>query len=417
MNKPIPHATTRGTERPTAGRSAATRPGTATQDTARPHGATPHRTPRMRLTGILDEAIRNLASGTTHMCAMAVTLACLILLCTGADLASITSVQRRADAFVASGGSTTIITYNNHIDGAACDRLASLDGVIAAGAVRDSTSRLTFAALPSTGVPTFEATPGAVGVFANATTDARDTVRTTPRMMDGVWLSSDAAEPVAAHAGSTITLRDDTTARVAGVYDWPDDGRQSGFTYAAVTPMPAGDGDLFDQCWVKAWPVPNDIESLLRIVTVGDASNTQERPTISQLNTAGGRTFDATAAFRTRLTAIAPIVAGAIALMAGFLSVWLRRLELASALHCGVPKPAMIVQTLVETCAWAYVAMLLCTPVLAWMWLENTDADAHSIADTLMRVPAAAYVGVMAGALLGACLIRERSLFRYFKNR
>ena len=61
--------------------------------------------------------------------------------------------------------------------------------------------------------------------------------------------------------------------------------------------------------------------------------------------------------------------------------------------------------------------MLLCTPVLAWMWLENTDADAHALADTLLRVPAAAYVGVMAGALLGACLIRERSLFRYFKNR
>ncbi|KAA8818435.1 hypothetical protein CSQ85_07960 [Bifidobacterium rousetti] len=371
---------------------------------------------RMRLRGVLDEAARNLASGTSHACAMAVKLACLMMLCVTADLASITAIQRQADSFVASGGSTYSITYTGHIDGAACDRLVSLDGVIAAGAVRGTAGKLTFAALPSTGVPTYEVTTGATGVFANSTTAARDAVR-PDAALSGVWLSQEAAKPLGVRAGGRVTLRDDRTVDVAGVYDWPDDGRQSGYSYAAITPVPASDDEPFDQCWVKAWPVPENLESLLRVTTMGDESATQERPTVAQLNTTQGRTFDAIAAYRGRLTAWAPLVAGVVALLVGWIAVHLRRLELASALHCGVPKPAMVAGVLVETGVWALIAIAMCTPALAWMWLANTDADAMVLTDTLLRVPAAAYVGVFVGALARAATIRERQLFRYFKNR
>ena len=382
---------------------------------------------RMRLRGVLDEAWRNLASGTSHACALAMALACLMLLCAGADLASVTSIQRETDEYVASGGSTYAITYEGRIDGAACDRLASLDGVLAAGATRTASSKLTFAALPSTGVPTYDATPGAVAVFAYGDASARDMTSgmtsdggadaASAVPADGLWLSHDAADPLRVQAGDDVDLRGGASAHVADVFDWPDDGRKSGYSYAAIAPMPLVEGETFDQCWVKAWPVPDNIESLLRIVTTGEDATGRDRPTVSQLNTTHGQRFDAQTAYEGRITVWAPLVAGVGALLVGFLAVYIRRLELASALHCGVPKPALVTQILVETGWWAVAAMLLCSPVLAWMWLENTDGDALVLTGTLLRVPAAAYAGVMCGALLCACVIREKRLFRYFKNR
>ena len=380
---------------------------------------------RMRLAGILGEAARNLATGTSHACAMALTLACVILLCVGADLMSITVIQRQTDDFVASGGSTTVIAAAGHINGAACDRLGSLDGVIAAGATRGTGTKLTFAVLPSIGVPVHEATPGAIGIFANSTTTARDAVRGNGNVAafgrsdgnGGVWLSSEAASPIGARNGAHVALRDNRTMDVAGVFDWPNDGRSGGYAYAAIAPVPAEENAMFDQCWVKSWPVPDNIDSLLRLVAISGASSTTERPTVSQLNTSHGLAFDAATAFRSRITSWTPLVAGLTALLLGALAIWTRRLELASALHCGVPKTALTLQVLIETCAWALASAILCAPSLAWMWLENTDDDVIVLTDTLLRVPTAAYVGAMAGTLLCVLFIRERSLFRYFKNR
>lgn len=65
----------------------------------------------------------------------------------------------------------------------------------------------------------------------------------------------------------------------------------------------------------------------------------------------------------------------------------------------------------------ALAAVLICALEFTWIWLENTDADAMVLTITLLRVPAAAFAGVMAGALLGALLIRARRLFRYCKTR
>lgn len=402
--------------------------------------------PRMRLAGVLGEAWRDVTSGTSHVCAITFTLVCVVLLCVGADLASITSIQRQADDFVSSGGSTFTITAEGRIDGAACDRLGSLDGVIAAGATRDTGAKLVFAALPSTGVPIQEATPSAIGVFRNSTSGARDMARADSGAtgnvvsMDGagtadgastggVWLSTEAAQPIGTHAGSQIALRDGRTADIAGIYDWPDDGRKSEYAYAAVTPVSvdadadgveglrAGGSGMFDQCWVKAWPVPANLESLLRTAVRANETDAREQPVVAQLNTTHGRSYDAAAAFRGRLTVWAPLVAGVVALLTGAAAVWMRRLELASSLHCGVPKAAMVTQMLVEASVWALATTVPCAPVLAWMWLGNADADAAVLADTLLRVPAAAYAGAMAGTLLCALLVRERRLFRYFKNR
>ncbi|MBW3089127.1 hypothetical protein [Bifidobacterium miconisargentati] len=399
--------------------------------------------PHMRLAGMLGEAWRDLITGTSHACALAVGLACLMALLAGADWLTIAAIQKQTDEYVASGGSTWIMEYNNRVDGAACDRLASLDGVQAAGAVRQTDRKMTFAALPSTGVPVMEITPGAANVFMLSTTGtgwgsgaavasnaasgsavasgAESIVAgggTSAAPVDGVLLSKEAADPFAVSAGQTLALKDGRNVTVAGVFDWPDDGRKSGFSYAALTPVPADSEAAFNQCWVRAWPETENLESLLRLAGEGTATGTEaERPQIYKLNTSKGSALDSAALFGARLTAYTPWIALAAALVLGYIATRMRKLEMASALHCGVPKMALLMQIGLETLVWAVAGVLLVSPLLAWVWLENRGDEAAALTDVLLRVPVAAVVGVMLGACAAVLLTRESHLLKYFKNR
>ncbi|MBT1175154.1 hypothetical protein JS530_06535 [Bifidobacterium sp. LC6] len=382
------------------------------------------RRPHMRLAGMLGEAWRDLVTGTSHACALAVGLACLIVLLAGADGLTIMGIQRQTDEYVASGGSTWILEYPNHIDGAACDRLISLDGVEASGAVRQSDNKLVFAALPSTSVPLYDITPGAADIFMLSTTGtqwqygkARKSGNTTANR-EGTLLSHEAAEPFQAQAGRSLALKDGRDLDIAGVFDWPDDGRKSGFSYAALTPVPADSSVSFSQCWVRAWPQTKNLESLLRLASDGTASGaTAERPQIYKLNTTKGSELDSAVLFASRLTAFVPWIALATALVLGFIAMRTRKLEMASALHCGVPKTALLTQILLETAIWGIAGIILASPLLAWVWLNNTTVEAVALTDTLLRVPAAALLGVLLGAFLAVLLTRENHLLKYFKNR
>ncbi|NMM94863.1 hypothetical protein G1C95_2051 [Bifidobacterium sp. DSM 109957] len=378
---------------------------------------------RMRLVGVLGEVRRSITSGTTHACAFAVALAAVIGLLCGADMLTISRIQAQVDNYVAAGGSTYVINYAGRIDPVACESLASLQGVRAAGALRQADSKITFATLPATGVPSYEVTEGAIALFSDSTGGATDGVASivsdiSDALDSGIWLSSEAAEPLHASAGETVPLNDGRQASIGGVYDWPDDGRKSGYSYAVLEPVPADRAERFDSCWVKAWPVPSNIESLLQLATVGDSATGQERPVVSQLNTSHGTELDAVALYHQRLTIWVPVVALAAGLLLGVIAIRMRRLECASALHCGVPKKALVTQLMLETGLWLVVAVLLASPLLAWTWLNNpNNADAWALTDTVLRVPVAAAIGGLVGALFTAVMIREQHLFRYFKNR
>lgn len=396
------------------------------RDTGNPH-------PAMQLTGVLSECWRNLVTGTTHACGFAMTLMAVIVMLCGADLITITRIQKQVDDFVSSGGSTYVIEYAKRINPVVCESLSTLDGVREAGAVRQASGKITFAALPSTGVPAFEVTEGAIDFFTDSTGDvssandgaadmhatntANDAKRNTRNTHTGIWLSAEAALPLQATAGESVALKNGGTADIGGIYQWPDDGRKSGYSYAVLEPVPANDAERFDSCLVKAWPVPDNIESLLRLATVEDAADSEERPVVSRLNTSQSTDFDPAARYRQRITAWAPAIAAVAGLMLGATAIWLRRLELASALHCGVPKYAVIAQIMMETAAWAACAIIMSSPILAWIWSDNTTDDAAVLADTMLRVPIGALLATLGGTFLALLTVQERKLFRYFKNR
>lgn len=368
---------------------------------------------QMRLRGVTGEAMRDILSGTTHALLYAAALMAIMFAAAGAELLQLRSIGERIDDYVSSGASTYVVEYPGRIDARSCESLADAPGVHAAGAIRTADSRISFAVLPSTSLPLLEATPGAVQALASA--NSRDTRALTGSESSGVWLSGQAAETLGLTSGQTARLADDTPATIAGVYPSPEDGRSSNATYAVVQPVP-GDG-VFDECLIKTWPVPDSIESLA-LLSVGTVpADGDNRPTVRQLNTRFGSRLDSSALFSSRATAWMPALAGGVALALGFVAVWTRRLELTSALHCGVPKPAFVLQMMLETVSWTFAAAVLCLPLpLAVMHLWAGSAPQQIVVLTLRPMLAAA-LGALAGAVAASLCVRERDLLAYFKRR
>ncbi|MEO5491214.1 hypothetical protein ABJB77_02690, partial [Bifidobacterium adolescentis] len=177
-------------------------------------------TGRMRLRGVVDEAWRDIVSGTSHAFMLMLILAALVGGLSAADLFSIRSIAQQVDRYIASGASTYVIEFKGRISGEACERLSSVDGVLASGALRSRNDKVTSAVLPSAGIPSLDATTGALGVFASSTRSSGATL--TARDYDGIWLSSQAARSVHARAGNRLALRAGGRVRVAGVFQYPD---------------------------------------------------------------------------------------------------------------------------------------------------------------------------------------------------
>lgn len=374
-------------------------------------------TGRMRLRGVVDEAWRDIVSGTSHAFMLMLILAALVGGLSAADLFSIRSIAQQVDRYIASGASTYVIEFKGGISGEACERLSSVDGVLASGALRSKNDKVTSAVLPSAGIPSLDATTGALGVFASSTRS--DGATLTVRDYDGIWLSSQAARSVHARAGNRLALRAGGRVRVAGVFQYPDDGRSTSYDYVALSQVPAA-ADDFDQCLVKAWPVPDAMQSLLQSTVSSWSSDASQQPTISQLNSTQGTQLDAVKTFRERQSALAPVVMFVSALFAGYAAVRARRLELASAMHCGEPKIALWLQMLLETLMWCCSAIIVTAPLIVWALTHMETGviiSSTTLVGILSRIPAAALVGVLAGASMAMLITRERDLFRYFKNR
>jgi hypothetical protein len=200
----------------------------------------------VRAASLASEAGRNLATGTTRAALLALTLAGVVGALAYVDVRAAVGVLQDAAAYRASGSSVQVLEAPQGIDGARCDSLASVTGVVAAGALRQGETLRTLA-MPASSLTVWEATPGLVDLVADTGTDLVG----ADQRSAGLWLSRDLADTLGARPGRSLAtaLGPATT---AGVYTWPDDGRDRALGYAALAPVaPAG---VFDQCWVQVWP-------------------------------------------------------------------------------------------------------------------------------------------------------------------
>lgn len=274
---------------------------------------------------------------------------------------------------------------------------------------------MTLAALPSLEIPLYHATSGALSILASND-------QTTPAPLpaaahQGIWLSHDLADSIGAHTGDTLPLAGGGSLRAAGTYPWPDDGRRLTLSYAAVQPDD-GTGGRYDYCLVRAWPVPDGLTTLMLTAVTASASGAAgDQPTVWQLNGSKGEGIDPEALYATRITRLAPLCALLVGAALGLAAMRIRRLELASTLHCGMGKTALLTQMLMETTAWALAGAAVSAPLVAWSALAALDAPDPLVALALARIPLAASAGADIGAMAAVAVTRERHMFAYFKNR
>lgn len=356
----------------------------------------------MRWSAILREAWRNITSGTARTVKLALVLAVVSVGLTAADLVAVRAITTAAETYQSAGASVITLAAPGRIDGTACEALAAVPGIRAAGAIRSSENGIVAAALPSTSIPVKEVTAGFPALLH------ADTVAQA-----GIVLSDQAATTLDRAPGDTLATRAGE-ATVSGVYAYPDDGRRAGYGYAALVPVP--DGGAFDECWVDVWPTSTQTPMLLQMALT-PADQDGEQAVLSQLNTTLGTRFDGHDRFADRITRHGPLIALTIGAGLGYLAVRSRRIQLASALHAGLRKPALALILALETLSWtAPTAMLTAAFVAVFVATGSTGESAASVLLGL-RIGLLAVATPFLGAAVALALTRERDLFRYFKDR
>ena len=271
----------------------------------------------------------------------------------------------------------------------------------------NTTDPLTLAALPDTTTPLYQITPGLAKLL-----DTKQDPNTT-----GLIASQQVAETLGTSTGGTIGLADGRTARVKGIYQYPDDGRTPGYAYALMEETPAT--GTFDACWAKTWPQTDRTRNALWSTLTPNAKTTgDDAPTLGQLNTTKGDGFDGQTLYRQRSTRILPACGALIALAIGYLLIRGRRLEIASALHCGVPKPALATQIIIETGITILLATAISLPIdmtAARLLIDTTDRTAITL--NAIQTTITTNTAYLLATTITALHIKERHLFTYFKER
>lgn len=354
----------------------------------------------MKASAILSEAWRNLATGTTRALLFAMLFAALIATFALADILTISGLRTKAEQFRDSGAAIRTLVAEDHVDASSCDALAETAPIGAAGAMA-STQPVVFSVMPGNSVPAFEVTPSLA-----------DVLQLNAAQPLGVWISEQLADTLKAVPGSVIPTASGPLT-VAGTFPWPDDGRDSRLGYAVL--IPSRSQAPLDECWATIWPTSAVADNLLRSAATVDFASTTPR-NLSQVNKNHGTTFDGNAEYLDRLTRGVPFLGGLASLLLGYTATRIRRLEYAGALHAGARKTDTLATALVETSAWASVGALTASAVLA-LTAEQDPASFAPVFITSTKIVLSAFALAIAGSAIALVGIRERHLFRYFKDR
>lgn len=279
--------------------------------------------------------------------------------------------------------------------------------VEAAGALRQSAD-VRIDSLPGTTFEAYEVTSGFGHILGlNGNEDGNDDSNG-----GGVWISRDLAESLGLARGSTVRAEGLPT-RVAGVFDYPNDGRYARLSHAILVPVPRGAG-AFDECWMSTWPQSPDAGGILRSVVIPAQGS---EIAVSQLNRSLAAHFEADASFAERQTRWAPLVTVSGGFLLGLAWARRRKLEYASSLHAGQSRAALTTGVVLETLVWALLGAVLAGIAMWWAALTLMPEEVDWLLPLLVPPVLSAAVGAVIGSLSGALWMRESDLFRYFKER
>lgn len=356
----------------------------------------------MRFSTLLGEVRRNIISGTTRLAVGFFALLLITMLVSLADLISVNSLQNQARQFVASGSPTRALIAPGQIDASACQRLPESPTVDAAGAI-SAMPPVRFASMPTVAIQAYRVTTGFAAV-----------VGLNHALPGGVLVDTGLATSMGLHTGARHDMTDGNSLLIGGIFDWPQDGRDQRLSFAVLIPQPAT--GLFDECWMRAWPVVDANDILLRATQVA-SSDDHQISQIGQINTTLGLSLDAHQLFANRVTRFAPPVALAAGLALGWVMARTRRLEYASALHAGQSKADQLLTGVLESAVWAVPAAITAVAAIYCVVAIGAMPDAPGLLEVTAPGPILGAAGVLVGTLAGVAGAKEKHLFRLFKNR
>lgn len=359
----------------------------------------------MKPSALAREAWRDITTGTGGSAVFALLLALVCYGMLGIDLLTISGLNDEAARYQSSMASVRVIAAPEHIDPAACTSLTSIPDVRAAAAVRSSGTAIRALALPGTTITAYDSA-GPIERVLRADSRSRN---------PGIVIAQQVADTLSLEAGDSIALEQGSTA-VSAVFPWDEhDGRRTGYAYSAFIPAPAA--GAFDECWIDMWPINDQVISQALIAVIPSGGQEPVQVDRYSLNASAEARFDGPQRYSNRATRYATAVAITVAALLGALSLWRRRLEIASDLHAGMTRTDMMLKLLMETALPVFAAPFLASPLIVWIITSNAPEDRGA----LWMLAGTTVLGVSCAVLLGAfsagLLIRERRLFLYFKAR
>lgn len=417
---------------------------------------------RMRSRVLLQEIITDVIDGTARTLTWMLLCAAIVLPLALSDLLTVHGQVRHAYTLHNAGAAVYVLSAPGAVDGRLCEALAHSPGsagTASGGAIR-KVRAAQLHALPGTTLPLYEATSGLASLLtqsgraAAASTDltSADHVRVnqssaqsaggddgeTPGMNAmpsgglgaGVLLGEEAAQTLLTPRQSarlaSASLPDPGSSEpasvsinggqvsVIGSYPWPNDGRQAGYSYAAIAPVPAQ--GMFDECWISAWPARTDLPVTIRSALSPAAPSTTEAQ-VAQLNYRLGQVDNLASVFSQRITRFNSAFLALATFMVGWLSVRLRRLELASDLNVGVSRLDLSIKVLSHALMAvlpAAAAVLVGGIALAW---PLAAGDRQALILMAATDTGAALASIALGSVCGALLVKEAALMHYSRDR
>jgi hypothetical protein len=357
----------------------------------------------MHWSSLVGEAWRNVRSGTALTVQLAVVVGLVTAAVIGFAGSDILAIVNQGAAYRASGANVLILQAPGAIDPAACEALNSAPGV-RAGALRAAPHNLVAAVLPDSSVPTFEVSPGLASIIMAG----------RAREPEGVLVSRSVADTVGIEGAFVGTGAGADAVAVAGVYDYPRDGRRTDLEFAVLAPTASR--APFDECWAETWPESAQLESLLRSTRI-PADSGSDGSTLLQWNGTHGAAFPGQALFGSRVTRWLPVAAALASLIIAFAAGRLRKVEFASARHSGVTLADQWVIVALESLCWVAAVFVVAVPVTCAFLARSPPGDAAAYVQLGATAPALASVGGLVGVTIAVALSGEKHLFRDVKGR
>jgi hypothetical protein len=361
----------------------------------------------MKFKIILSESLRNFQTGTSKVIISAVIFLLTAGTLVGLDLFSVAQIVSEVDAYQARGANIYTLSTTKRINGVVCDDLKRMDNVIASGAIRSSRQSYFSKVTPNSPITVKEITPGAYELFSGQPFDR-----------GGVLVSEQVLEALRLKIGDQLNFGNLNTS-VSGTYAYPNDGRQPDFSYNILGPVSADQN--FDLCWVQVWPIFDGISALLQMSMVspsGAVSNATEMTyNITQLNAGNEPLLDPAAKFYQRPTLWVFLIAALIGLGLGFFLTYVRKLEIASALHVNATKKDLLAIHWLDALTWSTLGTLAIIPITAYFALFLGGSDPLSLILLSLKIISFEIIGILLGVFLAILLVKEKHYYRYFVTR